>query len=58
MAFAVSVGGPIAQRFALDHPERIAGLVLCSGAAAGVPTPTRNGPPPDAGILTHRPSGR
>lgn len=29
----VSVGGLIAQRFALDHPERIAGLVLCDTAA-------------------------
>lgn len=29
----ISVGGLIAQRFALDHPERIAGLVLCDTAA-------------------------
>lgn len=29
----ISVGGLIAQRFAIDHPERIAGLVLCDTAA-------------------------
>ena len=29
----ISVGGLIAQRFALDHPERISGLVLCDTAA-------------------------
>lgn len=29
----ISVGGLIAQRFALDHAERIAGLVLCDTAA-------------------------
>lgn len=29
----ISVGGLIAQRFALDHPERITGLVLCDTAA-------------------------
>ena len=29
----ISVGGLIAQRFTLDHPERIAGLVLCDTAA-------------------------
>ncbi len=29
----VSVGGLVAQRFALDHPDRLAGLVLCNTAA-------------------------
>jgi 3-oxoadipate enol-lactonase len=39
----VSVGGLLAQRFALDHPERLAALVLCDTAPQTGDAATWNG---------------
>lgn len=51
-----SMGGAVAWRYALAHPERLRGLVLVD--AAGWPGQGRNGPPPLVFQLLSNPAGR